>query len=61
MNTIIVLPDPVTAAGGSGGSIGIGSGDRQIAFSVRGGTISEILDKMCLMSDLKIWIVCYPG
>ena len=60
MNTIIVLPDPVTAAGGSGGSIGIGSGDRQIAFSVRGGTISEILDKMCLMSEFKIWVVCYP-
>jgi len=39
VNSIIVPPDPVTAAGGSGGSIGIGSGDREIALSVRGGTI----------------------
>ena len=34
VNSIIVPPDPVTAAGGSGGSIGIGSGDREIAFRI---------------------------
>lgn len=56
----MVPPDPVMAEGGSGGSISTGSGDRKISFSVRGVTISEIPDEMCLMSDLKVWIVCYP-
>lgn len=59
-NAIMIPPEPLAAVGGSGGSIGTGSGDRKLSFRLQGAAVREILDRMCLMSELKVWIIRYP-
>lgn len=51
------LPSP---GSGTAGSIAAGSGDRRVSLKVRNATVRNILDRLCLAADLRIWVVSYP-
>jgi hypothetical protein len=53
-------PLPSSPALGTAGSIATGAGDRRITFRLVNASVRQILDKLSLATDFRIWIVTYP-
>ncbi len=51
---------PSSPALGTGVSIATGAGDRRITFRLVNATVRQVLDKLGLATDFRIWIVTYP-
>ena len=57
--TISPVPTPGTGVGFAGSSA-VGIGDKQVSFALMNASAREILDRLILATDYKIWIVTYP-
>jgi hypothetical protein len=59
VNRIVSPPPPSPSGAREAGSTATGKGDRQVSFKLENATVREILDKLSLAADKKIWIVTY--
>lgn len=61
---IVSPPPPPRPGAGYAGSMATGWGDRRVSFKLKKVTVRDVLDKLILSADLKVWIVTYtekPG
>ncbi|HUE83856.1 MAG TPA: hypothetical protein VMM84_17265, partial [Pyrinomonadaceae bacterium] len=59
LKPIVGTPIPGEPGVGMAGSIATGAGDQRVSFRLVNATVREILDKLSLAADFKIWIVTY--
>ncbi len=60
---MVVSPPPTShkpAGGGVLGSTLIGLGDRKVTVKLENVTARDVLDKLALGADFKIWVITYP-
>lgn len=51
---------PLRPSGGEAGSIASGMGDRRASFELENVTVRDVIDKLALAADFKVWVVTYP-
>ncbi len=57
---IIHDPQEEKLPGGIGYSWATGLGDRRVSFTLNDVTVRDILDKLCLAADFKVWMAAFP-
>ncbi len=58
---VVAPPKNVVLGAGEGGSYAGPVGERRITLDVRGADVRDILDRMVLASDYKVWVATYTG
>ena len=58
---MMLPPDEHSAKGGMGVSIASGAGDRPVTFEMQDASVRDILNKLSLGADFKVWIVTFVG
>ena len=57
---VVTPPLAVKPGMGEAGSLATGMGDRRVTFKLGNVTVRDVLDKLSLAADFKIWVVTYP-
>ncbi len=55
-----IIRPPTQPGLGIAGTMATGMGDRKVSFTLVNAKVRDILDKLSLAADFKLWIVTYP-